>query len=217
MQLIVQAVKGKVTTQKFKGKNYLVAPVIPIVEGVLNGAKVEANEIGKFVHSWNGIPLPINHPMKNGQYVSANQQDILETNVIGQFFGATMDGNKLKGNLWIDIEQANSIGGEALQVLEKLQKGEPLEVSTAYFCDEMKESGVFNGKKYSIKHMNLRPDHLALLPNGIGACSWKDGAGAPRVACKLEEDEYIDDEQNENVDVKTNEENIENKNFIDKT
>ncbi len=193
LQLVVQSVKAKVRREIFEGREYLVAPVIPIVEGVLNGALVTAEEIGKYPASWNGIPLPINHPMKNGQYVSANQLDILETNVVGRFFNAQFDGKKLKGELWVDIAKCNELGGEALDALNILEAGGPLEVSTAYFSDDVKVSGVFNGKRYTMKHTNLRPDHLALLPHGIGACSWEDGAGAPRVATRQvpEEEEEL--------------------------
>ena len=39
----------------------------------------------------------------------------------------------------------------------------------------------WNGKKYSAIAHNFAPDHLALLPDGGGACSWVDGAGMPRI------------------------------------
>lgn len=200
MQIIkVQAVKAKVRYEMFEGKEHLVAPVIPIVEGVLNGAFVSATEIAKFVYSWAGIPIPINHPMKQGEYVSANQKDILETNVVGRFLNPKMDGPKLKGELWIDVAKATELGGEALQAMQMLQNGEQLEVSTAYFSDDVKKAGTFKGKKYSVAHTNLRPDHLALLPNAEGACNWEDGAGAPRVACKQEGGEDVPETEERNL------------------
>jgi hypothetical protein len=192
MQIITLQIKSaKTRIEKLEGRDHLVVPVIPVVEGVLNGAFVSANEFNKYPMAWAGRPITVNHPQKNGQHVSANQTDILEANTIGKLMNPKPLGKKLKAEMWIDIEKCTALGGEALQTLEKLQKGEPLEVSTAYFPDAVKESGVFNGKKFTEKHINLRPDHLAALPNGIGACSWADGAGAPRVASQQEE-KYIE-------------------------
>src|SRR5690606_20175922 len=41
--------------------------------------------------------------------------------------------------------------------------------------------GELNGKPYTAKQVNLRPDHVALLPGEVGACSIADGCGAPRI------------------------------------
>jgi hypothetical protein len=83
--------------------------------------------------------------------------------------------------LWIDINKANELGGDALKVLERLEAGLPVEVSTAYFRDLEPATGEFGGVPYIAIARNLRPNHLALLPDDVGACSWQDGCGAPRV------------------------------------
>lgn len=168
----------------FEGRNYLVAPVVALVEGVVNGELVPGEEIGKYVDAWNGIPLPIDHPRRNGRPVSANDPARIEQSSLGRFFNARVTngrGKRLRGELWIDIEKANRLGGEALEVLQRLENGEPLEVSTAYFRDLEAQPGSYGDKDYIGIQRNLRPDHLALLPQSVGACSWEDGAGAPRV------------------------------------
>ena len=58
--------------------------------------------------------------------------------------------------------------------------GDIIEVSTGYFADKLDESGEFEGEEYDGVQINLRPDHLAILPNTIGACSVDDGCGFPR-------------------------------------
>lgn len=162
-------------------REYLVAPVVAVREGVLNGELATAEDIGRYVDTWNGIPLPIGHPEQDGRPVSANSPRILETQTVGRFWNATFTDNALRGEIWVDVEKATRLGGEALTALQKLENGEPLEVSTAYFNDLEPTAGTFQGITYNGIQRNLRPDHLALLPNTIGACSWENGCGAPRV------------------------------------
>ena len=60
----------------------------------------------------------------------------------------------------------------------------PLEVSTAFFSIAEAQRGTFNGSPYTEVHHDLAADHLALLPNSLGACSWADGCGCPRLNAK---------------------------------
>jgi hypothetical protein len=169
-----------VRTETLNGREYLVAPVVAIREGVLNGQFVPAEEIGKQFEAWNGVPITINHPRLNGEYVSARSSEYLGEEV-GRFDNVQFDGNSLKGYIWLDVEKIKQLGGEALVALERLQRGLPVEVSTGYWVESTKESGVFRGQEYSAVQSRIIPDHLALLPNGTGACSWEDGCGTPRV------------------------------------
>ncbi|MBU8908514.1 DUF2213 domain-containing protein [Desertibacillus haloalkaliphilus] len=164
-------------TETHEGREHLVAPVIAVKEGVLNGELALSEEFGKYPDSWNGIPLPINHPTEKGVPVSANSPSRIEEYSVGRFFNAHLDGDALKGEIWVDVEKATELGGEALEVVNRLQEGKPIEVSTAYFNDIEDGSGTFNSKEYNGIQRNMRPDHLALLPNDIGACSWEDGCG----------------------------------------
>lgn len=173
-------------TATLEGRQYLVAPVIAVCEGVLNGMLAPADEIGKHIEAWNGIPLPVYHPRERGQHVSANRPDLIESMSVGRFFNASFDGRALRGELWVDVEKCRTLGGDALQALERLEQGQPLEVSTAYFHDTEQTSGTFSGRAYNGIQRNLRPDHLALLPGEVGACNWGQGCGAPRVNCKMD-------------------------------
>lgn len=164
------------------GRKHLVVPVVALVAGVVNGFLVEPEELSHFADAWNGRPIPIRHPKQDGEYISANLPEVIERQVVGQFFNAHIaDGEKLAGELWLDIAKCEALGGDALATLHRLQAGKPVEVSTAYFCDVNPSIGNHNGQTYTGIQRNLRPDHLALLPDEIGACSWKDGCGAPRV------------------------------------
>jgi len=172
---------AKVRHEKVNGTQYLVAPVVAICEGVLNGELVTAEEISAHFHSWDGRPFVIGHPKaKDGTGVSANEPETLAKFQIGQLFHTEFDDGKLKGELWIDLDRVPVVDG-AREVVNRLEQGKPLEVSTAYFRDREEKAGKFSGIEYGIVARNLKPDHLAALLDVEGACSWEDGCGAPRV------------------------------------
>lgn len=168
------------------GRAYAVAPVVALVAGVVNGMLAPVDEIAAFVEAWNGRPVSVRHPQRGNAPTSANDPDVVAAQVLGTFYRAAMEGNRLKGELWIDEEKTRRLP-EGLALLERLDAGRPVEVSTAYFCDLEVVEGVFNGRRYEAIQRNLRPDHVALLPDEIGACSWADGCGAPRVNQREEE------------------------------
>lgn len=175
-----QAIAASSRQEMLDGSAYLVVPVVPIVAGVLNENLVPVDEIAACVASWNDLPLPINHPRNAyGDEVSAKTPGRLGESV-GRFFSATMDGDRLKGELWLHVDKCRAMGGDALACLERLERHERLEVSTGFWHTIDETPGVFNGKPYRAILRNIRPDHLALLPFDIGACSWADGCGAPR-------------------------------------
>lgn len=168
------------------GQEHLVVPVVAIKEGVLNNILYTSEEIQIFAEAWNGVPVPVNHPVLNGTPVSANSTLYEETTNVGRFYGAYFDktSNSLKGEIWINIAKAEVLqfGG----IIERLERGEILEVSTGLYSRIEKESGEFNGKSYSARATGIRPDHLAILPDTVGACSIEDGCGAMRTNCAEE-------------------------------
>jgi hypothetical protein len=187
-------------TETYMGKKHLVVPVVMMVEGVHCGSAGplfhSIEELGKYPASWNGIPVSIQHPEQDGQYISANSPEVLERQTVGQVFNTRTEGNKLKAECWVDIERIMSISPEAYAYLNSKR---PLEVSIGVFTDDVDTEGEWNGEHYSAIATNHRPDHLALLPGGTGACSWADGAGI-RINSKQKGGESLDTTQaNENV------------------
>lgn len=161
--------------ETFEGKTHLVVPVVMIVEGVLNQALVPAEEFSKYPQSWNGEPVPVLHPERNGSPIPANSPDVIERNTVGRLFNTHADGQKLKSEAWIDVAKARALGHGDL--VDQLERGEVIEVSTGYFADAEVRQGEYSGEPYREIHRNLRPDHLALLPGEQGACSVADGCG----------------------------------------
>lgn len=176
----------EVRTKKLDDRLYWVAPVILIVEGVHNGLFYPAEELAKFPEAWNGRPLPIQHPEDyNGDFMTANDPEIVEAQNVGTLFNVRFEEGKLKGEAWIDQEKAQDISPETVSIM---QAGEILEVSTGLFLEVIPENGDYNGEGYTGIAINYRPDHLALLPGGKGACSVADGAGCPRTNEQEDED-----------------------------
>ena len=166
-----------VSVKPLEGQECLVIPTILIVEGVHNNVFYPASELKKFPDSWNGRPVVINHPDLNGAPITANSPDIVERQTVGSIYNVKYEDGKLKGEVWINIEKCKKISPE---ILEQLHNNEHVEVSTGLFTECDGEGGEWNGEKYIGTVYNYRPDHLALLPNDVGACSWEDGAGMCR-------------------------------------
>lgn len=169
-------------------QEYLTAPVVMVVEGVLNGGYIPADAL--VPQDWDGVHITIGHPMDGtGQPHSARQPEVLAACGVGQVFHTTLSTGQrqghpvtsLRGELWINLADAAQCGTEAQQAVAMLEAQTPLEVSTAFFSQAERAAGSFYGAPYAEIHHDLRPDHLALLPNTIGACSWADGCGSPRL------------------------------------
>jgi hypothetical protein len=162
----------------FKGKEYLVVPVVMMRDGVHRGSqgvvRHTEEELSKYVECWNGIPVTVSHPSENGQPVSANSPAILEQYAVGTIFNSRMDGDKLKAEAYIDETTLQGISENALLAIKNQR---PLDVSVGVFSDDIENSGEWNGETYEAIATNYRPDHLALLPGQQGACSWEDGCG----------------------------------------
>lgn len=162
----------------FDGRAYKIVPIIMLVEGVHSGSAgalyYPDSELAKYPQAWDGRPAPVNHPEINGVPVTANCPEILESRVIGQIFNAKYSDKKLSGELWIDIEKANAIDPK---VMDNINDNKEIEISTGLYSDLTGKSGEWNGEPYDDTVINIRPDHVAILPDATGACSLVDGCG----------------------------------------
>jgi len=185
----------KIKRETFDDVEHLVVPVIAAKEMVMNGLLYPAEEFKDWVSTWNGVPVPVRHPQVNGLHVSAKSPRIHEQNNIGWFYNVdfTKD-NKLKGEIWLNLDKVEKL--KHMDIVEKLEKGEIVEVSTGLFSNIEDKKGTFNGVPYDGIVRHIRPDHLALLPDDIGACSIKDGCGALKNNCECEEPKTIIDKFN---------------------
>jgi len=179
MELVVQTNKGYPLRKEVKnGKTYLVAPVVMMVEGVHCGSHGcllhPIEELGKFPSAWDGRPVVILHPKKDGASVSAGDPDIDFSERVGTVYNTRVDGDKLRAEVWLDEEKLKI---KSLEAYQYIQNGNPMDVSVGVFTDEEDKEGEWHGEKYMKIARNHRFDHLALLPGMEGACSWADGCG----------------------------------------
>lgn len=196
---------GEVERRELAGREHLVAPVVLVREMVLNGGYLPADEIQESVVAWNGRPITVGHPKRDGEFAPANQPEFLESLTIGRIFDSeyvsdlpetdASSGNGVRGMAWVDEKRALNMGGDAARIAEFLaahvdadsevenqEDGEHvMDVSTGYWHDFDQREGTFRGQEYGEVQFNLHPDHLAFLPNQEGACSVADGCGVPRV------------------------------------
>lgn len=169
-----------VRRETWQDREWLVAPVVGLVPGVLNGELVTREAVKPSEKAWDNVPLVIEHPKRGGQYISAQDADVPR---VGLLRKPHVNG-KLQGEMWFDLAALTAQGEPGKQVLSALEGGTVLEVSTGYFRSSEEKPGAFNGIAYqSIAH-DILPDHLAVLLSSPGACSVRDGCGVPRVNCK---------------------------------
>lgn len=163
----------------YEGRHTMVVPVVMMAEGVHVGnhgaTYYPVSELGRIPEAWNGIPIVIQHPEDAaGNQISANSPEVIECGLVGRVYNVHMDGPKLRGECYLDEARLRSISAAAHNAINN---GLPLEVSAGIFTEEDRTPGTWNGEDYSTIAINHRPDHLALLPGGRGACSWNDGCG----------------------------------------
>lgn len=161
--------------EMLEGRKHLVFPVVALVEGVHNDLFYPKEEINKLPFTWNGIPVPINHPKNtDGLPVSANSPDIIDSHVIGRLWNVYANEEKLHGEIWVDMAKADIVDSS---IIGKLKTNGKMEISTGLYLDTDGVEGKWNDEEYVSTASNYHPDHLAILPDTNGACNFEDGCG----------------------------------------
>lgn len=178
LRFVTANFSGKIRREIFNGREYWVAPVTMIVPGVLNGSRgpllYPPKEAARNPEAWNYMPITDGHPTNSsGRPVSARSPDVLEQVGLGFVFHAQFPG-KLRGEGWFDVERTRWVNPK---VYDALRRGKPFELSTGLYTENELKRGIWNGRRYQGVARNYRPDHLAVLIDGVGACSLGDGCG----------------------------------------
>lgn len=179
---------GKPRKETFNGRECYVVPTAMIAEGVWPGSSgpllYRDEELNKSLSTCNHRPIVVYHPKdEEGRHISACSKHVLETRSIGITLESMHD-NKLRTESWIDILKANAVD---VRIVRKIENGEIIECSTGLYSENVEEPGTFNGKDYVAEAKNIRLDHLAVLPDQLGAYSAADGGGLLQVnAAKTE-------------------------------
>lgn len=167
-------------------REHLVVPVIALMEGVIRAVNadepefVPAEVLAAAAHTFNGRPLVVRHPTKDGKQISANDPGVMERQGFGRIFGASAAGGKMPLEAWVDPTRLEALNEHAL--LADIRAGKPIEVSVGGFVQTKASVGNYKGKDYKARWATLIGDHLAFLPGQRGACSIEMGCGAHRSA-----------------------------------
>jgi hypothetical protein len=162
------------------GTTYLVAPMVLIVPGVLNGSEgpifYPAEELAKDVTAWNGMPLLLGHPWLDGKPASAKTPGVIDKTGLGHVRNSTFWEGRLIAEGWFERETARRVDA---RVVDSLERGNPIELSTGLYMTRkpVPPGATFNGTAYNHVGSNFRPDHVAVLLDSVGACGIKDGCG----------------------------------------
>jgi len=167
-----------VRNDRMAGRDYIVVPMVMLTEGVHEGSEgpylYTNEEIGKRVMLWNKKPVVVGHPDEP----SACTPEILNVRQIGDIMNAKWDkkGKRIIAEAWLDEAMLRKVDkGKVIQ--DAIANEDVLELSTGLFADSDEEPGDWNGEKFQGTLKNFGPDHLAVLPDAVGACSVEDGAG----------------------------------------
>lgn len=177
LERFITNLSTKVRREILEGKEYIVAPVVMLTEGVHqgNGGRLyyPAEELAKVPAVWNHKPSVVYHPAEGN---IACTPEFISARKVGLIFNSKFDSKagKLRAECWIDPVRAEQVDQ---RVIEALNEKKVMEVSTGLFTDNQMVKGEWNGEEYDGVARNYRPDHLALLPDMKGACSVADGAG----------------------------------------
>lgn len=164
--------------EELEGIRYLVAPMVMLTEGVHAGSGgplyYPEKELEKTPMLWDHKPIVVYHPTMNGQPISACDPTVLNKQKVGIIMNTTYDSPKLRAEAWLNEERCTEVDE---RILEGILDNKMMEVSTGVFTDNEKKKGEWEEKEYTAIARNYRADHLALLPDQIGACSIDDGGG----------------------------------------
>lgn len=182
-QVQAQPVPEDIRPDVHNGRDHLVIPVVALKEAVVKGQLLPGDQIQNSRQLWTDTPTPVHHP----KGTSAREQQVVDRSSLGRFYNVRFEDNKLKGEIWVDEQKAiqarkQNDDRRAMQLWEtyrRLKAGEAMDVSTSYWHDTIDESGTYEGTPYQGVQVNLRPDHLAILPDQRGELSLPDGVGVP--------------------------------------
>jgi Uncharacterized protein conserved in bacteria (DUF2213) len=164
--------------EQLEGREHLVVPMVILTEGVHAGSDgplyYPKDELAKTPAVWNHKPVVVYHPQLNGAGISACDPAILNSRKVGVMLNTRFEKGKLKSEAWIEKSRAELID---VRIMEAVNNNTMMELSTGVYVDAEKATGKWKSEDYTAIARNYRPDHLALLPDKVGACSISDGAG----------------------------------------
>ncbi len=176
LETIVANIGGHYREEKLEGRDHLVVSGAILGEEVIEGNRgpifYPDDENSAVTNAWDHMPIVIDHPTTG----SARVQSYLNDNKLGVILNTTHDSKakKITPEFWFDKDRTQAL---APVVYENILNKRPIETSSGLFMSLRLQGGVHNGKKYEGVSTKQRPDHVAVLPNKVGAYSVAMGGG----------------------------------------
>lgn len=178
ISLVANIGSASARKETLEGIEHYVVPVSMMVEGVWNGSggPVYYSEqlLSNAPSAWDHKPIVVYHPELQGHPVTASNPKILNQRKVGVLLNTRFEDGKLKSDAWIAIEKTKKVDK---RIIEAIENGDPMEVSTGITANVKFEEGVWDDKPYIGEVVAQYPDHLAILPDKEGACNLDSGAG----------------------------------------
>ena len=154
----------KYTRETSGGRDYVVTKMMPIEgDSVMNQLYYPAPVVTNSFGQLDKLPAPVGHPVFNGEAVSALDPQGAAPFSIGAFIrNPVLNRKEVYAELAIDVDVAKQ-SDKGREVLNRIQSGRRLGVSTGLNGKIDQTVGRFNGQDYSGTLTEIRFDHVALL------------------------------------------------------
>lgn len=205
MHTTLNATETDIVEEHRNGDRFLVAKDIRIIKPKhLNNGYVPERSIQQSVNQrnthggtgWDGVPATLRHPRNESDHpwhdparperepVLSATANVEEELGMGELENQRFEDGDVFVDLAVNADRAAEIGDGAMAVVEALEDGDPLDVSTQYLGAEL-PPGRYDGQQYHEAEAILSPDSLALLPNTEGECSTVEGCGVNPVQSSM--------------------------------
>jgi hypothetical protein len=177
-RIIINIGGGKVRDEVLEGRKHLVVNAVILKEAVLEGSEgaifYPEEEISAEPASWDGQPIVVYHPEdEDGKPTTAKRKEVFNASKIGVLLETEYD-EKLRTECWFDEQRTKEVD---VRIYNAIKKKKKVEVSTGLDATLVDKEGEFGGAKYKLVATKIKPDHLAILPDKIGALSVAMGGG----------------------------------------
>lgn len=169
--------------ETLEGIEYRVVPAVILVEGVHVGMDrirryYPAAMLEATAAVWQDIPIILRHPQPSGTSLAPLGRDpaVISAQGVGRVYTGKGEDGKQTAEAWLNMARLAVLHAATAA---KIEAGEPVELSAGIYpiSNQAPAGATWNGEQYDRVVTDLWPDHLALLPDQIGACSIKDGCG----------------------------------------
>jgi len=166
---------ASIRREQHNGREHIVVPSFTLPdEVIMNNGLYPHDEIEKSYKSLEGTFAPLGHPQVDGEYVGAERPEAVNAYHFGAFNkNVERRGNRIYVEKYIDVEKAKE-SEMGRQVLNAIEKGEPIHTSTGIFLDREMTP---NAEGYGWIARNMQFNHDAVLLGEIGAATPADGVG----------------------------------------